>query len=233
MEKYWFNGSPAWTHFSNAWSALFPAWEQAFAKVAEHHLVNISDPDLKLRVEQFIKQELSHAQAHNQHNKRVGVCELADQEFKKIRPILRRPGNPIWLATMVSIEHIAACKSRAFLTKFGKYKSREFNLYSWHSKEEIGHKSLAMDLWNHLGYTKKKLNSTAFKNFFYVWKFALGYTLENLKKDKQLWSWKTFVDFLSLFNYVVIKCWIPYLKIFNSNFHPDCVDDTKLIAVFK
>lgn len=229
MEKYWFNGSSVWTHFFNAWSILFPAWEQAFVKVAEHHSKNVTDPELKNRINKFIKQELSHASAHNRHNHRAALCKDADKEFKKTRIIFRRPENPMWLATMVSIEHIAACKSRAFLSKFGDCKSREFNLFSWHSREELEHKSLAMDLWNHLGYSKEQLNTVARKNVVYVWKFALTYTLKNLKKDGQLWRFRTLLDSFSLFNYVVIHCWKPYLNIFKQDFHPNQFDDSKFI----
>ena len=229
MKKYWFDGSPTHTHFSNAWSALFPAWEQAFVKVAEHHSKNVTDPKLKVRIDKFVQQEIAHANAHNQHNKRAGLCEYADKEFDKTRIVLRRPGNPIWLATMVSIEHIAACKSRAFLSQFGDRQGREFNLYAWHSREELEHKSLAMDLWNHLGYSKEQLNAVARKNVGYVWKFALSYTLENLKKDKQLWKLRTLVDGAVLLNYVVFHCWKPYLQIFKQDFHPSQFDDSKFI----
>jgi predicted metal-dependent hydrolase len=229
LKKYWFNNSPIWTHFANAWSILFPAWESAFVKVAQYHLENVTDPELKARVNKFIEQELAHARAHIQHNRRADLCEYADKQFEKTRIVHRRPESPFWLATMVSIEHIAACKSRAFLTQFGHCKGREFNLFAWHSREELEHKSLAMDLWNHLGYSKKQLNTVARKNVGYVWKFALSYTLENLKKDGQLWRLRTLVDSFSLFNYVVIHCWIPYLQIFKQDFHPSQFDDSKFI----
>jgi predicted metal-dependent hydrolase len=233
LENYWFNGSPTHTHFSNAWSALFPAWEQAFVTVAQHHKRNVSDEQLKARIDEFSEQELSHARAHTQHNKRVEVTILADKEFQKTRLILKRPGSPMWLATMVSIEHIAACGSRAFLTSFGDNKSREFNLYAWHSVEELKHKSLAMDLWKHLGFSKSELNKVAVKNAIYVWKFAFTYTIGKLKQDKKLWQLQTIVDCLGLLGYVTFKCWIPYLRIFKQDFHPDHIDDTKLIAAHK
>lgn len=233
MKKYWFNGSPTYTHFTDSWSVLFPAWEEAFTKVAAHHRESVNNPELEARIDTFIAQELSHARAHNQHNKRAEICDLADKEFKKTKIIERKPGSPLWLATMISIEHTAAVSARSFLNKFGHIKSREFNLYAWHCVEELEHKSLALDLWNHLGFSKAQLNKVSRKNFIYTWKFAFSYTINSLKKDNQLWKFKTLVDGFSLLSYVVLRLWIPYLQIFKQDFHPDHIDDTKLIAVHK
>lgn len=229
MTTYWCDGSPTLTHFYNGWSALFPAWEKAFAVVADHYKPLVTDPALRERIDTFVRQELSHGAAHHKHNERSGTIDLEESEFRRARLAMQRPGNPLWLATMVSIEHIASCYAREFLHKYSTRKPREFKLFVWHSLEEIEHKSLAMDVWNHLGFSRSKLRSAAYSNVTYVWRFTIGYTYRKLREEGQLWKLRTLIDSGVLFKSVLVHCWIPYLRIFRADFHPNDVDDTALV----
>lgn len=229
MTNYWFNGSPTLTHFYNGWSALFPAWENSFSHVAEHYKKQVTDPELRARMDRFISQELSHGRAHHAHNQNHDMSRMETREYRRARLALMRPNNPIWLATMVSIEHLAACNSRGFLRKYGDKSGREFKLFAWHAMEELDHKSLAMDVWNHLGFSRSKLRFAASKNLMYVWRYTLGYTYRKLKEEGQLWKLRTLVDSSVLFKDLLVHCWVPYLRIFRDNFHPAEIDDTALV----
>ena len=81
----------------------------------------------------------------------------------------------MWLATMVSIEHLAACCSRTFLKLYGHREEREFKLFAWHAREELEHKSLAMDLWTSLGHDRKTLRTALIANQKFIWSFVLLY----------------------------------------------------------
>jgi predicted metal-dependent hydrolase len=227
--QYWCNNSPVWTHFYNATSALFPAWEGAFCAVAAHHRGNVTSPELLSRIDEFIKQESSHACAHHAMNKRQDLVDLENAEQKKVRVIHRSPDKLIWLATMVSIEHFAACLSRMIINKFHKESTRDFNLFLWHSKEELSHKSLAIDLWNQISAPKEKLRKVAFMNQRYVWKYLLSHTIGSLKNDRVLWKFSTLVDLLCLSSILFFKVFLPSLSIYLPAFHPDNVDDSKYL----
>jgi predicted metal-dependent hydrolase len=108
----WCGDSQFFTRNCNAVSVLFPAWERAFVAVARHHLLEVKDEALRARIEQFIQEELAHASAHDAYNVRAGITLAADEEYRKTRVIHRRPGAKLWLGSMVSIEHFAACMGR-------------------------------------------------------------------------------------------------------------------------
>ena len=223
----WCGESIIFTRYFDAISALFPAWERAFAVVAKHYLPNVKDDGLKDRIEQFIKEELSHASAHDAYNARNGITDEANKQFINTSVIHRRPGNKLWLGAMVSIEHFAACMSRMYLDLFGERRGREYNLFAWHSREEIGHKSLAIDLWRSLGYSDSDLRKVARQNQAYVIKFIVGYTLQGFDpksvsdwKDLAIWAWR-----------MTTKVFVPMLKIYLPNFHPNNVDDRRYLEV--
>lgn len=227
--KYWCDNSAVWTHYGNASSIIFPAWERAFAAVINHHLPNVSDEDLRSRMIKFVQEELSHANAHESFNERHGLKDEEQKEFANTKMIHRRPGMTFWLGTMVSIEHLASCMARSYIDRWGSRESRDFKLFCWHAKEELGHKTLALDLWDYLGLPRSELRKIARVNQRYVLKFLLGYTLNKLKEDGVLYRPSTWKDLAVCFGYVGIKIGLPMLRIYLPGFHPDNIDDTRYL----
>ena len=223
----WCGNSQFFTRNCDAVSTLFPAWERAFVAVAKHHLLHIKDVDLKRRVEMFIREELAHASAHDAYNARAGITEVANEEYRKTRPIHRRPGAKLWLGSMVSIEHFAACMGRMYLDLYGNKTGRDHKLFAWHSREEIGHKDLAMDLWRSLGYSDADLRPIARQNQVYVIKFIVGQTL----KGSSFRSFKDWTDFAHWAWHMTTKVLVPMLKIYLPNFHPNRADDRRYLGV--
>jgi len=227
--KYWCDNSAVWTHYGNASSIIFPAWERAFAAVINYHRPNVSDEDLRGRMIKFVQEELSHANAHESFNERHGLKDEEQKEFANTKMIHRRPGMTFWLGTMVSIEHLASCMARSYIDRWGSRESRDFKLFCWHAKEELGHKTLALDLWDHLGLPRSDLRKIALVNNRYVLKFLLGYTLNKLKEDGVLHKPSTWKDLAVCFGYVGIKIGLPMLRIYLPGFHPDNIDDTRYL----
>lgn len=223
----WCNGSQAYTRFYDALSILFPAWEKAFVSVAKHHLPNVQDADLRQRLEQFIREELAHASAHEAYNTRFGLTAEAGLEFDKAATVHRRPGGKLWLGAMVSIEHLAVCFARMILDLHGKRAGREYNLFAWHSREEIGHKALAIDLWRSLGYSDADLRRIARQNQAYVVKFIVGYTFRRTKFS----SLRDCLDFAHWAWHMTTKVLVPMLRIYFPHFHPNKVDDRRYVEV--
>jgi predicted metal-dependent hydrolase len=231
-KAYWCDGSAVKTHFFDAWSILFPAWEKVFAFVAEHHKQFINDEQLKARIDTFVKEELSHANAHHAHNEKLELFGFEQEQYNKAKIAFRRPQSRMWLATMVSIEHLAVCFARWYLPNFNNETSKQHKMFAWHSVQEIGHKSLAMDIWIARGYDKALLKKVCIANQKYVWKFVLLYVFQKLKAENQLLKPKTYIDFI-IFGASVFKgIYLPSLKVFDKNFHPDQTNDSKYLEVY-
>jgi len=223
----WCGDSQFFTRNCNAVSTLFPAWERAFVAVAKHHLLHVTDADLKRRIQELIGEELAHASAHDAYNARAGITEVANAEYRKTRLIHRRPGAKLWLGSMVSIEHFAACMGRMYLDLYGNKVGRDHNLFAWHSREEIGHKDLAMDLWRGLGYSDADLRAIARQNQVYVIKFIVSHTFQGVSFR----SFKDWTDFAHWAWHMTTKVLVPMLKIYLPNFHPGRVDDRRYLGV--
>ena len=211
-----------WVQYGHAVSVLFPAWERAFAAVAAHHRPSVSSA-LAARIDAFVREEISHANAHESYNRRYGLVEAEAEELKKTRVIHRKPGHKVWLGTMVSIEHLAVCMGRMYLDRFPGQTERDHRLFQWHAREEIGHKDLAIDIWRELGYSDTDLRAIARQNQAYVLRFITTKVLESVdwKKPRQ---WLELIDWGW---WMTKKVLIPMLAIYIPRFHPNWFDDKR------
>jgi predicted metal-dependent hydrolase len=229
--KYWCDNSAVRTHFLDGWSTLFPAWELAFAKIAEHHKPFIKDENLKARIDEFISQEIAHANAHRAHNSRIGAEELEKEQERGANIATKRLQDKRWLAAMVSIEYLATCCSRLYLDLYGNKEGREYKLFAWHCREELSHKSLAMDIWEARGFDKKVIKKIAFINQAYIYPYVIKYMFKQLKNDKAFSKPSTYLELLVVFGIVLKGIVIPSLKIFGDKFHPNNEDDSKYLRL--
>ena len=88
-------------------------------------------------------------------------------------------------------------------------------------------KALAIDIWREMGYSGADLRAIARQNQAYVIKFIVGYTLQGFDpksvsdwKDLAVWAWR-----------MTTKVFVPMLKIYLPNFHPNNVDDRRYLEV--
>lgn len=227
--KYWCDGSAVWTHYGNASSIIFPAWEHAFTAIVKSYLDDVTDEKLKMRMLEFIEEENNHAAAHHAFNIKYGLEEEEALQYKATRAVLKKPRLKFWLGTMVSIEHLAACMGRSYLDKWSSREGAEFNLFCYHAKEELGHKSLALDLWDYMGYDRQELRKIAFVNQKYVIGFLLKYTIGKLRDTGELYKWNTIKDLFSCFSYVGYKILVPALRIYKNSFSPNDIDDSRYL----
>jgi len=230
MKKYWCDNSAVWTHYGNASSIIFPAWEKAFVAIVQSYMDDVTDADLKSRMVQFVKEETAHSKAHEDFNLRHGLKEAEEDEYKNTKLLHRKPKLRFWLGTMVSIEHLASCMGRSYLDRWSDRKSKDFKLFCYHAKEELGHKKLALDLWDYLGYDRKELRKIAAVNQKYVIGFLLKYTIQKVKEDGLLYKLSTIIDMIDCFSYIGIKIVIPGLRIYRKDFDPDDIDDSKYFS---
>ena len=223
----WCNNSVAWTASCEAVSAVFPAWEKAFAAVAMHHIDAVQDKTLRLRMHEFVSEEIAHAAAHSAFNRRNNLKAIEEAEYKKTAIVFKCPGRKLWLGTMISIEHFASCMSRMYLSNC-KGEGRDYKLFAWHFREELGHKALAFDVWRHLGYSDKLLMRIVRQNQAYILKAVFSHVTARVRKSGGFRDWMGYVLWLCS---VIRWVGLPMLQIYLPGFHPNHSDDRRFIEV--
>ncbi len=171
---HWIPGQPFASHMWNAFHLMLPAGEFAFCRVFNQALPYVNDEKLRADVQAFIRQEAMHARAHSSavsaYLQRHGIetREFTDAIGRVIEglgrdtlfgrklpePVLRQ-----WIIFQVGI--VAAMEH--FTCVVGKYmlENREWekagadavmtDLLQWHGAEEVEHRCVAFDLYQHLG----------------------------------------------------------------------------------
>jgi predicted metal-dependent hydrolase len=246
LPKYYFGGSPFKTHFLHALSSVFPHGERFFIDSIKNYKDKITDPVLKEQVNTFIKQESWHTHAHQQYNNWLrsqgfpidSVLKRANAGMERLK---RTQTKLVWLETTVAIEHLTAITSAYHLRNEQRMKSVDPQLremWEWHMIEEIEHKAVAMDVLNTVGKIKDlKIRRVIYFNAtvgsFRNW---MQHTIILLKADNQLWKWRTLKDMIVYFfgprHGLLTNIFIPWLKGFKKDFHPNDIDDTRLLEKY-
>ncbi|MEQ1417554.1 metal-dependent hydrolase [Acinetobacter indicus] len=170
----WIPQQPFSSYFINEINMILPAGEFWFCRLYNKILPQIQDKKLKQDVQAFIRQEAMHAQAHNSANKdylterQIDIqrnISLMNGLFNQLladRPLgLQLPqwSERHWdlfrLGIVATVEHMTCV-----LGKYALY-NREWqrqgadpamlDLVKWHGAEEIEHRTVAFDLYRHLG----------------------------------------------------------------------------------
>ena len=172
----WIPNQPFTSYFINEINNILPAGEFWFCRLYNKVLPQITDPKLKEDIQAFIRQEAMHAVAHTSANKEylskrhiniqrnLNIMDflfnkaLADQPFGvHIPKILDHQWDLFRLGVIATIEHMTCV-----LGKYALYNQRwgelgadpeMLDLIKWHGSEEIEHRTVAFDLYRHLGGT--------------------------------------------------------------------------------
>lgn len=192
---HWLPQQPFTSHFINEINLLLPAGEFWFCKLYNQALPLVKDAKLREDVQGFIRQEAMHARAHDgaiaeylgahgveteSYMRRVSwlfEVALADTPFgRKIPRIAQRQWLVFRLGLIAAIEHMTCV--------LGKYAldNRRWDelgadpvlldLIRWHGAEEVEHRSVAFDLYKHLGGsypTRYYLMTITFPVVFGLW----------------------------------------------------------------
>lgn len=162
------------TEFINEINNILPAGEFWFCRLYNKVLPRITDEKLKQDVQAFIRQEAMHANAHTSANKEylsarnidiqrnldimnyLFTTALADKPFdKEVPQFLQEQWDLFRLGVIATVEHMTCV-----LGKYALYNKRweelgadpeMVDLVKWHGSEEIEHRTVAFDLYRHLG----------------------------------------------------------------------------------
>lgn len=171
--KHWLRNDPFSSHLINSIHMLLPPGEFWFCRVYNKALPQVTDANLRDDVQGFIRQEAIHARAHivgqdylDRHGYDIREhTERANHLFEQIlgeAPLgqkwLQRPGlERLWLLTRVgviaAIEHFTGLLGQWALdnTSWEREGDPEMvDLFKWHLAEEVEHRTVAFELYQHL-----------------------------------------------------------------------------------
>ena len=170
----WIPNQPFVSYFINEINMILPAGEFWFCRLYNKVLPQISNEKLKEDVKAFIRQEAMHAQAHASANKEYLTLRnidvqrnldlmdflftkvLADQPLGfKVPKILEHQWDLFRLGIIATVEHMTCVLGKYVLynqhwEELGADPAM-LDLVKWHGAEEIEHRTVAFDLYRHLG----------------------------------------------------------------------------------
>ncbi|EDY86051.1 metal-dependent hydrolase [gamma proteobacterium HTCC5015] len=171
---HWIPGDAFSSHFISVIHTILPAGEFFFCKLYNKALPYIEDEQLREDVKGFIKQEAMHARAHD-----AGIAEfleaqgmevrsfianvewffdqlLHDQPFgQKIPDSMEKAWLKFRLGIIAAVEHFTCVLGKYALdnTEWDEAGGDPvvLDLLRWHGAEEVEHRSVAFDVYKHLG----------------------------------------------------------------------------------
>jgi predicted metal-dependent hydrolase len=168
----WIPGQPFASHFINEINLLLPAGEFWFCKLYNMALPYITDAKLREDTQMFIRQEAMHARAHGaaiveymhahgietETNTRQGdrlfEVLLDDQPFgMKLPKFAEKQWLIFRLGIVAAIEHMT-CVLGNYILAQEQWQGADpvlLDLLKWHGAEEVEHRSVAFDVYKHLG----------------------------------------------------------------------------------
>ncbi len=169
--KYWVLGDPQTTHSLNILNFGIPTGERWFIDGVRLAIPYIADQRLLADARGFIGQETTHARMHERaaehlrlfDNPRIRrAVELSDSRrtrlYERVDSLpepLRRQAVQWWLSGVMLGEHFTALfadlifdTSKADATAFDP---EMLQLLKWHAAEELEHRTLPFDVFEHIG----------------------------------------------------------------------------------
>ncbi|MFP5430749.1 MAG: metal-dependent hydrolase [Gammaproteobacteria bacterium] len=173
---HWLPGDPFATHMINGLHLLLPPGELWFCRVYNKALPYVTDPQLRADVEGFIRQEAVHSRVHSraeQYLLRHGLNTddvrqraehlfgymLGDAPFG-LPALQHRLLEKHWLVIRVgliaAVEHFTGMVGQWAMdnTSWEKGDPVMADLFRWHLAEEVEHRSVAFELYEHLCATR-------------------------------------------------------------------------------
>ena len=173
VPRFWFGGDPFRTRLFDALSLTFPDGERYFIESVRLFRDKITDPDLKQRVADFIRQEAQHGLAHDKMNQVMKDQGMPVEQFihfltRLFKSELKNRSPQYNIAMTAAAEHLTALMAETFYSKKETLKDAHpyvRALLAWHSIEEMEHRDVAFDVMKQVGEVPESTR-----------KFALAFT---------------------------------------------------------
>lgn len=228
--------------FYVALSTTFPAGEAEFIRSVKLFEDKISDAKLLAEVQAFAAQESHHGLQHRRLNKRLAevgfpvlkVEQLIDQVLSKRATDWSAERR---LRRTVAAEHFTATMAHQALTMphtldAGPESFKKLML--WHSIEEIEHKSVTFDVYQHCVGDMGALRRHYMHFAFFEFPMKMWMLTRMLLKDGGFKvTWKERREFLGLLfgrKGIFSSMWRQYGAFLKRDFHPWQHDDSHLVG---
>ena len=234
VPRFWFGGDAFRTRMFDALSLTFPDGERYFIESVRLFRDKITEPDLKQRVADFIRQEAQHGLAHDKMNQVMKDQGMPVDQFihfltRLFKSELKNRSPQYNIAMTAAAEHLTALMAETFYSKKETLKDAHpyvRALLAWHSIEEMEHRDVAFDVMKQVGEVPESTRkfTLAFTTFM-MFNFTLyranvmlehdGFTrLERFKMVAKGLPW--FVGKKGIFSAMRSQ----YLDWFKKDFHP-------------
>jgi predicted metal-dependent hydrolase len=241
LQRHYVGGDLVMSHVVAHLSALFPEGEDFFVRSVQRFADQITDPELKSRVQGFIGQEVTHGREHRVLNERLQqmgyptrrIERMTHRDFKRFERLL----PPLTcLAITAALEHFTAVLAEILLGDeraqglLGFTEVRSMLL--WHAIEESEHRSVAFDVYRSVGGTEtRRIRAMRIMRLTFTASVMFFSTL-SLLGDRAAYNPVRLLRSLAalrhspLLTRAVVRRIRAYTK---RGFHPDDTDNTALL----
>ncbi len=242
---FFYEGNPCISAMWVALSTSFPPGEAEFIKSTRLFEDQVTDPKLLEDIKNFAHQEAHHSLQHRQMNKIFDDLGYNTKQLENFFKQELKKREEKWspekrLARTVVAEHVTAVMAHYGLTqtdKMDKFPESIRSLFQWHAIEEIEHKSVTFDVYQHCVGDRGLLMRQYFIFLFFEFPFNVFMSSRFLLKDmgrKTTWAerkalWKYLFGDSGLISSVKSLYWMFTKK----GFHPWDHDDSELVESWK
>ncbi len=226
MPASWLDNNPYLTHMFNGPSIGVPYMEGLVNFAVKRCLDKITDKELLDDCLHFIKQETFHSREHikyNQQLRKLGYHSdiIANKIKKKLNQVKKKWSPLTVLAMGVAFENLVSAVS---ITVFEDQILKDANMpikdfWEWHLMEELEHKTVLFDLYQHLGggYLRRIIMYTLATSAYCY--YSLQIYLQFVKKDGGS-KIKAFF-FVTSKKSFFMKSLLRSFAFYKFDFHPD------------
>jgi uncharacterized protein len=165
LRHHYVDGDLVMSHVIAYLSAALPEGEDFFVRSVRQFADQVTDPELKARVQGFIGQEVSHGREHRALNERLHQMGYPTRRYDRVtrRGLAwyeRRLSPLTCLAITAALEHFTAVFAETLLSNeraqalLGATEVRSILL--WHAIEESEHRSVAFDVYRAVGGSERR-----------------------------------------------------------------------------
>ena len=233
--KHWNKDKPEFSHIVNAASLAMPYLEPYLIQSMREARPKITDPVLQRDLDLYIIQEATHSKQHKKFNKTIG--DAGYTSVTGIEHTLAEDYKKLWakrslrfnLAYAEGFESMALAvghmliEDREYL--FGQSDSNVASLILWHFVEEIEHKNVAFDVFDHLyGSYFWRMVGLFYASAHIFLRTGQGYRA--LLKEDGLWRnlnsrWRLVKILLHIFHRLIPKL----ARVMKPGYHPSKLTD--------
>lgn len=232
---HWNSDKPEFSQVVNAASLAMPFLEPYLVKIMREARPTITDPALREDLDLYIVQEATHSRQHKKFNETIAaagyssVAELEGKLDSDYASLDEKRSARFNLAYAEGFEAMALAVGHMLIDEreylFGDSDSAVASLVLWHFVEEIEHKNVAFDVFDHLhgGYFWRMVGLACAVGHIF-WRTRQGYRA--LLKEDGSWGnlasrWRLAKQLTRIFRNLIPKI----MHICTPGYHPSEIPD--------